>query len=163
MRQALVTLAATLSLALTWCPAHAHHSHFYDECKTITIEGRVESAAFKNPHNLIVLRLDDRTAFAVDWNYLAAGRCVTPRPHTGLIGTDRFCHHECPHLDRGHGRRTEEQPSEPTWERTKDRNHRPLMPTQPRTTSTTQNMAEATRIGNFLARCSKSSTLGGRS
>jgi len=67
MRQALVTLAATLSIALTWSPAHAHHSHFYDECKTITIEGRVESAAFKNPHNLIVLRLDDGTAFAVDW------------------------------------------------------------------------------------------------
>ena len=67
MRQVLVMLAATLSIALIWSPALAHHSHFYDECKTITIEGRVESAAFKNPHNLIVLRLDDGTAFAVDW------------------------------------------------------------------------------------------------
>jgi hypothetical protein len=67
MRQALVTLAAALFIALTWSPAHAHHSHFYDECKIITIKGRVESAAFKNPHNLIVLRLDDGSAFAVDW------------------------------------------------------------------------------------------------
>ena len=67
MKQALLTLVATLSIALTWSPAHAHHSHFYDECKTTTIEGRVESVAFKNPHNLIVLRLDDGRAFAVDW------------------------------------------------------------------------------------------------
>ena len=66
MRQALMP-AATLCIALTCSQAHAHHSHFYDECKTTTIEGHVESAAFKNPHNLIVLRLDDGTAFAVDW------------------------------------------------------------------------------------------------
>jgi hypothetical protein len=66
MRQALMP-AATLCIALTCSPAHAHHSHFYDECKTTTIEGQVESAAFKNPHNSIVLRLDDGTAFAVDW------------------------------------------------------------------------------------------------
>ena len=65
MRQAL-TPAATLCIALTSSPAHAHHSHFYDECKTTTIEGHVESAAFKNPHNLIVLRPDDGTVFAVD-------------------------------------------------------------------------------------------------
>ena len=66
MRQAVMS-AATVCIALTCSPAHAHHSHFYDECKTTTIEGHVESAAFKNPHNLIVLRLDDGTAFAVDW------------------------------------------------------------------------------------------------
>jgi hypothetical protein len=62
-----VMSAATVGIALTCSPAHAHHSHFYDECKTTTIEGHVESAAFKNPHNVIVLRLDDGTAFAVDW------------------------------------------------------------------------------------------------
>ena len=66
MRQPLMP-AATLCVALTCSPAHAHHSHFYDECKITTIEGHVESAAFKNPHNVIVLRLDDGTAFAVDW------------------------------------------------------------------------------------------------
>jgi hypothetical protein len=42
MRQALVTVAAILSIALTGSPAHAHHSHFYDECKSITIEGLME-------------------------------------------------------------------------------------------------------------------------
>ena len=47
----------------------AHHSHpyFYDQCKTITIEGRVESVEFKDPHSIIVLRLDDGTAYTVDW------------------------------------------------------------------------------------------------
>lgn len=59
-------LAATLSVALV-ASAYAHHSHFYDECKSVAIEGRVESVDFKNPHNLIVLRLDDGTAYIVDW------------------------------------------------------------------------------------------------
>jgi hypothetical protein len=49
--------------------AYAHHSHpyFYDECKSITIEGRVERVEFKDPHTWIVLRLDDGTAYSVDW------------------------------------------------------------------------------------------------
>ena len=88
MRQALVTLAATLSVALTWSPAHAHHSHFYDECKIITIEGRVEGAAFKNPHNLIVLRLDDGTAYAVDWvNVTWLTRAGVIHAAKGAVGT----------------------------------------------------------------------------
>jgi hypothetical protein len=48
-------------------PARAHHSHFYDECKRIAIEGRVERVEFKNPHNLFVLRVDDGTAYDIDW------------------------------------------------------------------------------------------------
>ena len=90
MRQALVTLAATLSVALTSSPAHAHHSHFYDECKIITIEGRVESAAFKNPHNLIVLRLDDGTAYAVDWvNVTWLTRASVINAAKGAVGPGR--------------------------------------------------------------------------
>jgi hypothetical protein len=61
-----VVKAATLLLAVASC-AGAHHSHFYDECRRITIEGRVERVEFKNPHNLLVLRLDDGAAYAVDW------------------------------------------------------------------------------------------------
>jgi hypothetical protein len=59
-------LAAILCGALG-ASAHAHHSHFYDECRYIAIEGRVERVEYKNPHNLIVLRLDDGTAYDVDW------------------------------------------------------------------------------------------------
>ena len=49
--------------------ALGHHSHpyFYDACKNITIEGRVERVEFKDPHTQIVLRLDDGTAYTVDW------------------------------------------------------------------------------------------------
>jgi hypothetical protein len=47
----------------------AHHSHpyFYDECKSVTIEGRVERVEFKDPHTLIFLRLDDGAAYTIDW------------------------------------------------------------------------------------------------
>ena len=74
MWQRRVLLAGILSLAVT-ASAYAHHSHFYDECKSITIEGRVERVQFKNPHNLIVLRLDDGTAYTVDW--LSASRLAS--------------------------------------------------------------------------------------
>ena len=59
-------LPVILSVALG-SSAYAHHSHFYDECKSIAIEGRVERIEFKNPHNLFVLRLDDGTTYTVDW------------------------------------------------------------------------------------------------
>jgi len=69
MRHPLVTLAVVLYLATLAPSAYAHHSHpyFYDECNSITIEGRVDRVEFKNPHTWIVLRLDDGTAYTVDW------------------------------------------------------------------------------------------------
>lgn len=62
-------LAGTLSVATLASPGYAHHSHpyFYDECKRITIEGRVERVEFKDPHTWIALRLDDGTAYTIDW------------------------------------------------------------------------------------------------
>jgi hypothetical protein len=55
MTQRLAMLAAILSGATL---AHAHHSHpyFYDECKSITVEGRVERVEFKDPHTWISIR-----------------------------------------------------------------------------------------------------------
>ena len=79
MRQRLAMLAVILYAALG-SAAYAHHSHFYDECKSIAIEGRVERVEFKNPHNLIVLRLDDGTTYAVDWVNL------TRLTSAGIIG-----------------------------------------------------------------------------
>ena len=68
MRRTLVMLAVIFYVA-TMASADAHHSHpyFYDECKSTTIEGRIERVEFKDPHTLIVLRLDDGTAYLVDW------------------------------------------------------------------------------------------------
>jgi hypothetical protein len=79
MRQRLAMSAVILHVALGSF-ASAHHSHFYDECKSITIEGRVERVDFKNPHNLIVLRLDDGTTYTFDWVSL------TRLASAGIIG-----------------------------------------------------------------------------
>ena len=68
MKPGFGTLAAALILA-TAAPAFAHHSHplFYDWCKSITVEGRVDSVEFKNPHSILVVRQDDGTVYTVDW------------------------------------------------------------------------------------------------
>ena len=68
-RNALIGLTTAVCLCTAASSAYAHHSHpyFYDECKSITIEGRVERVEFKDPHTWIVLRLDDGTAYTVDW------------------------------------------------------------------------------------------------
>ena len=52
--------------------AYAHHSHplFYDQCKKVTIEGRVESVQWKNPHVLIVVKADDGTTYTAEWTSL---------------------------------------------------------------------------------------------
>jgi hypothetical protein len=69
MRRTLVTLSVILCITTRASAAYAHHSHpyFYDECKSITIEGRVERVEFKDPHTSIVLILDDGSVFIVDW------------------------------------------------------------------------------------------------
>ena len=61
-------LSRRLSLA-TASAAFAHHSHpiFYDWCTSITVEGVVERVEYKNPHSILVVRLDDGTAYTVDW------------------------------------------------------------------------------------------------
>ena len=73
-------MLAVIPYVVLGSSAYAHHSHFYDECKSIAIEGRVERVEFKNPHNLIVLRLDDGTAYIVDWVNL------TRLTSAGIIG-----------------------------------------------------------------------------
>ena len=82
MRHRLVTLAVVLYLATLASSAYAHHSHpyFYDECKSVTIEGRVERVEFKDPHTEIVLRLDDGAAYTVDWAPLSR------QTNQGVIG-----------------------------------------------------------------------------
>jgi len=74
MKRNLLVLATATVIGMAASSAHAHHSHpyFYDQCKSITIEGRVESVQWKDPHTVIVVRLDDGTAYTVDWNGLSA-------------------------------------------------------------------------------------------
>ena len=70
-RNMVIHLAAAICICAA-SSAHAHHSHplFYDQCKKVTIEGRVESAQWKNPHVLIVVKLDDGTTYTAEWTSL---------------------------------------------------------------------------------------------
>jgi hypothetical protein len=91
MRQQLVMLAVILYIATLASSAYAHHSHpyFYDECNSITIEGRVERVEFKDPHTQIVLRLDDGTAYTVDWapqSRLTNNRVIAPAKEALVFG-----------------------------------------------------------------------------
>jgi len=47
----------------------AHHSHqtFYDACKPLTVEGRIESIQWKDPHVLLDLTLDDGRTYHAEW------------------------------------------------------------------------------------------------
>src|SRR5262245_28764527 len=66
-RSVMIYLATAICICIA-SSAHAHHSHalFYDQCKKLTIEGRVESAQWKNPHVLIVLKMDDGTTYTAE-------------------------------------------------------------------------------------------------
>ena len=83
MKRQLMILAATLYMGMAPSAAYAHHSHpyFYDQCKSVTIEGRVESVQWKDPHTWIVVRVDDGTSYTVDWNGL------TGLTRQGVIGS----------------------------------------------------------------------------
>jgi hypothetical protein len=68
MKRNVMIHLATAVFIFTASSALAHHSHalFYDQCKTVTIEGRVESAQWKNPHVLIVVKMDDGTNYTAE-------------------------------------------------------------------------------------------------
>jgi hypothetical protein len=67
------TVVIPLAVAVCAClesAVHAHHSHpaFYDFCKRVTVEGRIDSVEWKDPHTQIRLALDDGTAYRVEWS-----------------------------------------------------------------------------------------------
>ena len=74
MKKTALGILTTAVCIGTGSSALAHHSHpfFYDVCKMATVEGRIDSVQFKDPHTLIFLKLDDGTAYTVDWNSLSA-------------------------------------------------------------------------------------------
>ena len=90
-RNALMGLATAVSLCTAEPFVYAHHSHpyFYDECRSLTIEGRVERVEFKAPHSVIVLRADDGTAYTVDWAplwRLTTDRIIGPAKQALVFG-----------------------------------------------------------------------------
>lgn len=69
MTRGIGILAMAISIATATSPALAHHNHlyYYDQCRSVTIDGRVDSVQFTDPHARIVLRLEDGTTYTVDW------------------------------------------------------------------------------------------------
>ena len=61
----LLLIASTLSVS-------AHHSHplFYDQCKSVTIEGQVENVLWENPHVWLDLKMGDGTTYHAEWTSL---------------------------------------------------------------------------------------------
>jgi hypothetical protein len=49
-------------------PAAAHHSYAaYDRCQTVTIEGRIESVTWTNPHTLLAIRSGTSSPYRIEW------------------------------------------------------------------------------------------------
>jgi len=72
--------------------AVGHHSHpsFYDACKSVTIEGKVDSVEWKNPHVLIDLTTADGKVYRAEW--MSAGalerqRIEPPKAGESLVVT----------------------------------------------------------------------------
>jgi hypothetical protein len=70
-RNVIVLLAVAICIC-TASSAYAHHSHqvFYDQCKKLTLEGRIESTQWKNPHVWIVFKTNDGTTYTAEWTSL---------------------------------------------------------------------------------------------
>lgn len=73
MKRTVMFLAAAGCVCLAPI-ADAHHSHpaFYDFCKRVTVEGRIDSVEWTNPHTQIRITLDDGRAYRVEWMSLGA-------------------------------------------------------------------------------------------
>jgi hypothetical protein len=71
-RNAVMYLATVVCICTAAASAHAHHSHgmFYDLCTSVTIEGKVESVQWKNPHTWIDLKTNDGAAYRAEWTSL---------------------------------------------------------------------------------------------
>ena len=71
-RDVVTHLATAIWICTAASSARAHHSHpmYYDFCKSITIEGRVQGVEWKNPHIWIEFALDDGTTYHAEWTSL---------------------------------------------------------------------------------------------
>ena len=67
------TIALTLlgAFSVGTRPAAAHHGYSqYDRCKSVVLEGTVESVAWENPHVLVMLKASDAVVYRVEWQAL---------------------------------------------------------------------------------------------
>lgn len=71
-RNIAIQMATAVCMCTASSSAYAHHSHglFYDVCTSVTIEGKIESVQWKNPHTLIDLKTNDGAAYRAEWTSL---------------------------------------------------------------------------------------------
>jgi hypothetical protein len=69
MRNAFVGIGALAIVIAAGAAASAHHSHpaFYDGCTSVTIDGRIDSVQWKNPHALLDITTEDGKAYRAEW------------------------------------------------------------------------------------------------
>ena len=74
MRPAALAMAVLAVVIASSVPARAHHSHptFYDQCKSVTIDGKVDSVQWKNPHVLLDVTAADGKVYRADWTSVGA-------------------------------------------------------------------------------------------
>src|SRR5882672_12500998 len=71
-RSIVIHLATVVCIGTAASSAYAHHSHgmFYDICTSVTIDGKIETVQWKNPHTLIDLKTNDGTTYRAEWTSL---------------------------------------------------------------------------------------------
>lgn len=87
MKRALVTSVVVAFSLWATSTAQAHHSWgaIYEVC-TFTIEGRVESTEWRNPHTWFVVKTDAGTLYHVEWTGLQIlDRQGVGRPAQGAV------------------------------------------------------------------------------
>ena len=70
MKAQIIVAISVVILSGTGLPAHHSHGMFYDPCTSVTIEGKVESIQWKNPHTLIDVKTSDGAAYRAEWTSL---------------------------------------------------------------------------------------------
>ena len=60
----------TTTLFLLALAALGHHTHpvFYDQCTTVTVEGRLDAVQWKNPHVLLDITTIDGAIYRGEWS-----------------------------------------------------------------------------------------------
>jgi len=90
-RSIVIHLATVVCIGTAASSAYAHHSHgmFYDQCTSVTIDGKIEAVQWKNPHTLIDVKTNDGATFRAEWTSLqglANGGVAGPAQEALTVG-----------------------------------------------------------------------------
>ena len=72
MRAVFVGVAAAVLAGSVSASAHHSHPIFYDQCRSVTIEGQIDGVQWKNPHVLLDVTATDGKTYRADWTSMGA-------------------------------------------------------------------------------------------